>query len=110
MAVVETERHGRILIVRMNRPERLNALNHEMRSDSRRSGIATARSWRSPSSLEPGAVSAPAKTWWSPYRPVRGRKKRGHRGPVHSRHTGKGGDRRSQRFRDGWWFHAGGTY
>jgi enoyl-CoA hydratase/carnithine racemase len=33
MAVVETERHGQILIVRMNRPERLNALNHEMRSE-----------------------------------------------------------------------------
>ena len=32
MAVVETEEHGQILVVRMNRPERLNALNHEMRS------------------------------------------------------------------------------
>src|SRR5690348_4888611 len=32
MPVVETERHGQVLIVRMNRPERLNALNHEMRS------------------------------------------------------------------------------
>src|SRR5579864_8247228 len=32
MAVVETERHGEILVVRMNRPERLNALNHEMRT------------------------------------------------------------------------------
>jgi enoyl-CoA hydratase/carnithine racemase len=32
MAVVETERHGQILVVRMNRPERLNALNHEMRT------------------------------------------------------------------------------
>ncbi len=32
MAVVETERRGQILVVRMNRPERLNALNHEMRS------------------------------------------------------------------------------
>ena len=31
MAVVETERHGQTLIVRMNRPERLNALNGEMR-------------------------------------------------------------------------------
>src|SRR5947207_922635 len=31
MAVVETERHGHILVVRMNRPERLNALNLEMR-------------------------------------------------------------------------------
>src|SRR6202012_4635844 len=32
MPVVETERHGQILVVRMNRPERLNALNHELRS------------------------------------------------------------------------------
>ena len=32
MAVVETERHGQVLVVRMNRPERLNALNGEMRA------------------------------------------------------------------------------
>jgi enoyl-CoA hydratase/carnithine racemase len=32
MDVVETERHGQILVVRMNRPERLNALNQEMRT------------------------------------------------------------------------------
>jgi enoyl-CoA hydratase/carnithine racemase len=32
MAVVETERHGQILVVRMNRPERLNALSQEMRT------------------------------------------------------------------------------
>jgi len=32
MAVVEIERHGQVLVVRMNRPERLNALNHELRS------------------------------------------------------------------------------
>src|ERR1700757_4316863 len=32
MAVVETERHGQVLVLRMNRPERLNALNHEMRT------------------------------------------------------------------------------
>lgn len=31
MAVVETETHGQTLVVRMNRPERLNALNHELR-------------------------------------------------------------------------------
>jgi enoyl-CoA hydratase/carnithine racemase len=31
MAVVETERNGQVLIVRMNRPERLNALNTELR-------------------------------------------------------------------------------
>src|SRR6185437_633280 len=33
MAVVETERHGQILVIRMNRPERLNALNQELRSE-----------------------------------------------------------------------------
>jgi enoyl-CoA hydratase/carnithine racemase len=32
MSVVETEQHGQILVVRMNRPESLNALNHEMRT------------------------------------------------------------------------------
>lgn len=32
MNVLETERHGQILVVRMNRPERLNALNHALRS------------------------------------------------------------------------------
>jgi len=32
MAIVETERHGQVLVVRMNRPERLNALSHEMRT------------------------------------------------------------------------------
>lgn len=31
MGVVETERHGQVLVVRLNRPERLNALNHELR-------------------------------------------------------------------------------
>jgi enoyl-CoA hydratase/carnithine racemase len=33
MSVVETERHGQIFVVRMNRPDRLNALNHEMRTE-----------------------------------------------------------------------------
>jgi len=32
MAVVETEERGQVLVVRMNRPERLNALSHEMRT------------------------------------------------------------------------------
>jgi enoyl-CoA hydratase/carnithine racemase len=31
LAVVETERNGQVLVVRMNRPDRLNALNNEMR-------------------------------------------------------------------------------
>jgi enoyl-CoA hydratase/carnithine racemase len=33
MAVVETERKGQVFVVRMNRPERLNALNTEMRAE-----------------------------------------------------------------------------
>ena len=33
MAVVETERKGQVFVVRMNRPERLNALNTEMRTE-----------------------------------------------------------------------------
>ncbi len=33
MAVVETERKGQVLVVRMNRPDRLNALNTEMRAE-----------------------------------------------------------------------------
>src|ERR1700730_11153664 len=33
MAIVETEGHEQVLVVRMNRPERLNALNHEMRTE-----------------------------------------------------------------------------
>jgi enoyl-CoA hydratase/carnithine racemase len=33
MPVVETEQHGQILVVRMNRPDRLNALSHEMRTE-----------------------------------------------------------------------------
>src|SRR5437763_14312457 len=32
MAVVETERHGQVLVVRMNRPDRWNARNQEMRT------------------------------------------------------------------------------
>src|SRR6185437_15351749 len=33
MAVVETERQGQVFVVRMNRPERLNALKTEMRAE-----------------------------------------------------------------------------
>ena len=33
MSVVETETHGQILVVRMNRPKSLNALNHELRTE-----------------------------------------------------------------------------
>jgi enoyl-CoA hydratase/carnithine racemase len=33
MAIVETERHGQVMVIRMNRPERLNALGQELRAD-----------------------------------------------------------------------------
>ncbi|PPR60142.1 MAG: Enoyl-CoA-hydratase [Alphaproteobacteria bacterium MarineAlpha4_Bin2] len=33
MVTVETETHGQTLVVRMNRPKSLNALNHEMRTE-----------------------------------------------------------------------------
>jgi enoyl-CoA hydratase/carnithine racemase len=32
MAFVETEQHGQVMVIRMNRPERLNALGQEMRT------------------------------------------------------------------------------
>ena len=55
MPVVETERHGQILVVRMNRPERLNALNHEMRTRLAETWteFATATNSRSRSSPAP---------------------------------------------------------
>ncbi len=31
MAMVETEKHGQVMVIRMNRPERLNALGTELR-------------------------------------------------------------------------------
>ncbi|CAH0313248.1 Short-chain-enoyl-CoA hydratase [Roseomonas sp. CECT 9278] len=40
LPVLETERHGQVLVIRMNRPERLNALNEELR-------IALAETWSS---------------------------------------------------------------
>jgi len=40
MTVVETERRGQVLIVRMNRPEHLNALNTEMREKLAETWIA----------------------------------------------------------------------
>jgi enoyl-CoA hydratase/carnithine racemase len=33
MAIVETERHGQVMVIRMNRPERLNALGQELRTN-----------------------------------------------------------------------------
>ena len=83
MAVVETEEHGQILIVRMNRPERLNALNAEMRT-------ALAETW----------------TEFRHERPVRGRdlhrrrprllRRRGHEGIAAARRARRRAARRSR--------------
>src|SRR5215470_13202118 len=48
MGFVETERHGQVIIIRMNRPERLNALGQELRA-----GLAEAwRTFRDDDGLE----------------------------------------------------------
>ena len=64
MAVVETERNGQVLIVRMNRPERLNALNAEMRQRLAETWteFRHRKSWRWRSSPAPVAASAPERT------------------------------------------------
>ena len=64
MAVVETERQGQVLIVRMNRPDRLNALNTEMRQMLAETwtGFRHARSWRWRSSPAPAGGSARERT------------------------------------------------
>ena len=48
MAFVETERHGQVMVVRLNRPERMNALGRELRT-----GLAQAwREFRDSAELE----------------------------------------------------------
>jgi enoyl-CoA hydratase/carnithine racemase len=59
MGVVETERHGQVLVVRMNRPERLNALNHELRT-------ALAETWagfREDDTLEIGVLTGAGRAF-----------------------------------------------
>jgi enoyl-CoA hydratase/carnithine racemase len=59
MAVVETERHGQILIVRMNRPERLNALGRDLRA-----GLAEAwRTLRDDDDLEVGIFTGTGRAF-----------------------------------------------
>src|SRR5438876_8668504 len=48
MAFVETERQGQVMVVRMNRPDRMNALGQELRA-----GLAAAwREFRDSANLE----------------------------------------------------------
>ena len=65
MAVVETERRGQVLIVRMNRPERLNALSTDMRAGAGGDvdGLPhMTRIWKSAFSPARAAASARART------------------------------------------------
>jgi hypothetical protein len=64
MSVLEIERADGIMVLRMNRPERLNALNPELRGAWPRRGrnFATAAISRSRSSPGQGGAFAPART------------------------------------------------
>jgi len=100
MAVVETERHGQVLVVRMNRPERLNALNTEMRNrpcqDLDRISpfegfevaifTGTGRGFCAGEDMKEIAAEGRCR-----------RAAAGDRGSVHDRRAGKAGDRRGQR-------------
>ena len=58
MSVVETERQGQIMTIRLNRPERMNAMGYELPSRS----SATTQSWRLLYSPVPVAPFVPART------------------------------------------------
>jgi enoyl-CoA hydratase/carnithine racemase len=59
MGFVETERHGAVMVVRMNRPERLNALGQELRS-----GLAQAwREFRDSDDLEIAVFTATGRAF-----------------------------------------------
>ena len=110
MAVVETERHGQILVVRMNRPERLNALNHEMRTEL----AETWTEFRHSNELEVAIFTGTGRAFCagedmkeSLANGAPGRQAARHRGPVHVRRAGEAGDRRGQRLRHGRRLHAG---
>ena len=113
MPVVETERHGQILVVRMNRPERLNALNHEMRTRTGRDLDRVPPQQRArggdlhrhrPRVLRRRGhegIAGERRPRWPAA---------GHRGPVHVGRSGEAGDRRGQRLRHGRRLHAGGAH
>ena len=65
MSVVEIERGDGVMVIRMNRPERMNALGIELREALADGVVRVSRqpaSWRWRSSPAPGAPSAPART------------------------------------------------
>ena len=110
MPVVETERHGQILVVRMNRPERLNALNHELRTSS--GGDLD----RVPPQQRTGGGDLhrhrPRVLRRRGHEGVAGERRAGRAAPrdrrsVHVGRAGEAGDRRGQRLRHGRRLHAG---
>ena len=113
MPVVDTERHGQVLVVRMNRPERLNALNHEMRTQLAETWAA----FRHDSELEVAIFTGTGRAFCagedmkeSLQDGAPGGRRPIDRGSVHVRRTGEAGDRRDQRLRHGRRVHAGGAH
>ena len=110
MAVVETERHGQVLVVRMNRPERLNALNTEMRTEL----AETWTEFRHDKELEVAIFTGTGRGFCAgedmkeslSERHARRRAARDRRS-VHGRRAREAGDRRGQRLRHGRRLHAG---
>ena len=110
MAVVETERHGQVLVVRMNRPERLNALNNEMRQPL----AETWTEFRHDKELEVAIFTGTGRGFCagedmkeSLATGMPGGTRPAIAGSVHGRHAGEAGDRRRQRLRHGRRLHAG---
>ena len=59
MGFVETERRGQVMVIRMNRPERLNALGQELRA-----GLAAAwREFRDADELEIAVFTGTGRAW-----------------------------------------------
>ena len=110
MAVVETERHGQVLVVRMNRPERLNALNTEMRAE-------LARIWtdfRHDKQLEVAIFTGTGRGFCagedmkeSLEKGKPGGQRPAMEDPFMTRRAREAGDRRDQRLRHGRRLHAG---
>src|SRR5258708_25297543 len=108
MTVVETERNGQVLIVRMNRPESLNALNTELRQKL----AETWTEFRASKELEVAIFTGAGRAFCAgeDMKESLAKRQTDDPGPFHGRLAGEAGDCRHQRFRDARRLHAGGAY
>ena len=109
MSVVETETHGQILVVRMNRPKSLNALNHELRTELSEAWNDFQDSKELEVAIYGGGTRLLRRRRYeriaagrSPRRPPSGAAR-----PLYGRHVGQACDRGRERLCDGWRVHAG---